>query len=582
MSGKQRGGLLPKTMILLCLTVVLGALLYLRYEMAKTQEPDGGAPGNLGAEISADPSPSKTPEAPATPEPELPPALPEFNPAAADETLPELLIKSTDIMVNGQIVESYAMPESIDFGPGGDYAAGIAGITAFRGNNFRDTAAYGFASVTEKKFFGYWTVPTASIIASDGEFWSGHGWTGQPLIVKWPKETRAVMNMKDWAKEQSELTEIVYAGEDGYIYYLELETGKATRDKQYLGITFKGSGSLDPRGYPILYVGGGYNGPSSTCRAFIISLIDGEILYEFGHNDSFALRGWPMFDGSPLVDPETDRLIYPGENGIIYLIKLNTDYNEAAGTLAVDPEVVKWRYEGTKHSGYWLGFEDSAVIWRSHLICADNGGRLICLDLNTLELAWVFDCLDDTNTTPVLEIEDGHPYIYLSTSNRAGLRPSANGKYVIPVWKLDAVTGEIVWHTDYDCYTVSGLSGGVQGTPAVGKNGLSDLIFVPVARYPTIAGGQLVALDKKTGEEVWNKETVVYSWSSPVCVYTEEGRGYIIYCTSGGYMYLLDGLTGETLDHMDLGSNIEASPAVFESTVVIGTRGEKIFGVSLG
>lgn len=36
-------------------------------------------------------------------------------------------------------------------------------------------------------------------------------------------------------------------------------------------------------------------------------------------------------------------------------------------------------------------------------------------------------------------------------------------------FKIDAETGEIVWRTDYTCYTVQDLSGGVQGTIAVGK-----------------------------------------------------------------------------------------------------------------
>jgi outer membrane protein assembly factor BamB len=74
----------------------------------------------------------------------------------------------------------------------------------------------------------------------------------------------------------------------------------------------------------------------------------------------------------------------------------------------------------------------------------------------------------------------------------------------VPVWKIDAFTGGIVWRTDYDCQTVSGVSGGVQGTLAIGKNGLSDHIFVPMARTGNASAGKLVALNKKTGDVVWN------------------------------------------------------------------------------
>ena len=45
--------------------------------------------------------------------------------------------------------------------------------------------------------------------------------------------------------------------------------------------------------------------------------------------------------------------------------------------------------------------------------------------------------------------------------------------------------------------------------------------------------------------------------------------------------YLLDGATGEKLDAIDLNGNIEASAAVFNNTVVVGHRSQKIFGIAL-
>ena len=66
-------------------------------------------------------------------------------------------------------------------------------------------------------------------MAPGGVYWSGNGWTGQPLIAEWPKETRQVMNMYDWAKQQETLVEVVYPSMDGYVYFYELQTGKATR-----------------------------------------------------------------------------------------------------------------------------------------------------------------------------------------------------------------------------------------------------------------------------------------------------------------------------------------------------------------
>lgn len=544
-----------------------------------TGTPDVAAPPLNESDFS---EPPDDPEAEATPEPGS--ILPEFSPHSVSGTAPSNLLTGTGIQVDGSTLDTYnaGENETIDFGMPEDYTA-LEGVISFRGNNFRDSASYGYANLTEKAFGGTWSVTTSALSAPDGAVWTGSGWTGQPIIVKWPEETRQVMNMYDWAKEKDGLVEVIYATMDGNIYFIELESGSKTRDTLTLGYTFKGAGSLDPRGYPILYLGAGYDSSRGSSRAFVVSLIDGSVMYEFGNGDSFALRPWPMFDASALVDAETDQLIYPGENGVLYIIKLNTVYDQAAGTVSVNPaKVVKWRYNGVRTGGsFWLGMEASPIIWRGHIIMPDNGGNLMCVDLNSLEAVWVQDVLDDTNCTPVLELENGHPYVYVSTSFHAGWRAYEGQAATIPIWKIDAVTGEIVWHTDYQCYTVSGTSGGVQGSPAIGKHSLSDLIFVPVARTPTVGAGLLVALNKQTGEEVWRVETQVYSWSSPAVIYDEDGTGYIIYCTSGGYMYLLDGLTGDKLDSIDLGSNIEASPAVYEDTVVVGTRGQLIYGVDI-
>ena len=512
-------------------------------------------------------------------------SIPAFNPKATDATKPENLITETGLMVDGQSVTSYSFKDKIDFGLPEDYTS-VEGIVTFRGNNFRNSGSYGIADMVNKKFSdNNWTVQTASLQAPNGTVWTGSGWVGQPLMMTWPKEVRAHMNMYDWAKNADTLTEVIYATMDGNIYFLDLATGKKTRDNLNLGYTFKGAGALDPRGYPILYLGSGYNSANGTSHAFIINLLNCSVMYEFGANDPFSLRGsLSFFDGSALVDAETDRLIYPGESGVLYIMKLNTNYDEKAGTLSVNPsEIVKWRYNGkrTTKETFWLGMEDSAIIWRGHIIMSDNGGNLMCLDLNTFTLDWVQNVQDDTNCTPVLELENGHPYVYTSTSFHGGWRAPMSGTATIPIWKIDAETGEIVWETDYKCYTEDGVSGGTQGTLAIGKNKLSDLIFVPVARTPNAGTGVLAALNKQTGKVVWYKETQVYSWSSPVIVYDKDGNGYLVYCTSGGYMYLIDGLTGQVLDSKDIGSNVEASPAVYNNTIVVGTRGELIWGVNL-
>lgn len=527
--------------------------------------------------VTVQPTPTPTPEPTPTPV-----GLPDFKPHSVDGTEPERLISSTAIMVDGEVVEEYESDYEINFNLPERYTE-LEGIVTFRGDNFRSGAAYGTAAVSSKTLTKVWSKSTSGLSDTDGIYWSGSGWTGQPLIVKWPEATRKnISAMYDWAREKEGLVEVIYATLDGHVYFYELTSGEYTREPLNLGFNYKGAGALDPRGYPILYVGSGVDSVNGRSRVKVVNLIDNSVMFEFGHNETFANRGWHMFDSSPLVSAETDQLIYPGENGILYIIHLNTKYNEQTGELSVDPDnIVKWKYNGVRSgSRYWLGVESSAAIINNYIFLADNGGNLMCLDLNTLELVWVQDVLDDTNCSPVVDVEDGHPYIYISTSFHYGWRSYSTA--AIPIFKIDAETGEIVWRTDYTCYTVQDLSGGVQGTIAVGKNKLSDMIFVPVARTPGASSGTLAALKKDTGEVVWEKETSMYSWSSPVDFYDADGNGYLLYCNSGFNMFLIDGKTGEQLDYMNLGGNIEASPAMYGNYAVVGTRAMRTYCIQVG
>lgn len=527
--------------------------------------------------VTVQPTPTPTPEPTPTPV-----GLPDFKPHSVDGTEPERLISSTAIMVDGEVVEEYESDYEINFDLPERYTE-LEGIVTFRSDNFRSGAAYGTAAVSSKTLTKVWSKSTSGLSDTDGTYWSGSGWTGQPLVVKWPEATRKnISAMYDWAREKEGLVEVIYATLDGHVYFYELTSGEYTRDPLNLGFNYKGAGALDPRGYPILYVGSGVDSVNGRSRVKVVNLIDNSVMFEFGHNETFANRGWHMFDSSPLVSAETDQLIYPGENGILYIIHLNTKYNEQTGELSVDPDnIVKWKYNGVRSgSRYWLGVESSAAIINNYIFLADNGGNLMCLDLNTLKLVWVQDVLDDTNCSPVVDIEDGHPYIYISTSFHYGWRSYSTA--AIPIFKIDAETGEIVWRTDYTCYTVQDLSGGVQGTIAVGKNKLSDMIFVPVARTPGASSGTLAALKKDTGEVVWEKETSMYSWSSPVDFYDADGNGYLLYCNSGFNMFLIDGKTGEQLDYMNLGGNIEASPAMYGNYAVVGTRAMRTYCIQVG
>ena len=574
MSKRQRAWLRSQMMLTNVLYVAAAVLLLTGIIL--------GAGGCSDGEQPAADDPTLSTTEPAT---EAPTELPGLKPQAAETSRPENWQIRWEIFRDTQPVDSYSREEKIRFGDPEDYFA-LPGIPTFRGNNFRNSASYGTAAVEAEKLTAVWTSDTGALA---GSAWTGSGWTGQPLMVRWDDETRAIMNLYPAKAAKDGLVEVIYATLDGRIYFLDLEDGSYTRDPINIGMAFKGAGALDPRGYPIMYVGSGDSVGNKQPRMFIISLIDGSILYEYGYADPQSLRtdneSWCAFDSSPLVHAGTDTLIWPGENGILYTIRLNTAYDKAAGTISVAPGgIVKTRYT-TGRSGagtYWYGYEPSCVIVEHYLYVAENGGMFYCVDLNTMELLWAQDTKDDNNSTPVFQqISENEGYVYTAPSLH--WTQDANARGTVSIYKLNASTGEIVWEYPISCHTVEGVSGGVQSTPLLGREGtsLEGLIIYTVSRTPNLSSGVLIALDTSTGEKVWEKSMTNYAWSSPAAVYEPDGTGYVVVCDSAGYAMLYEGRTGRLCSTIFLGGLVEASPAVFNDMLVVGTRAKKIAGIRI-
>lgn len=521
---------------------------------------------------SSQQTPSSVPETVvSTPDPVVPSEpTPSYTPSSTHSSNPKNWSVNWNIIHNNAVVGSYSRPEKLFFGIGSEYTA-LQGITTFRGNNWRNGATFGTANVVNRALSEKWR---KSIGALE---WTGCGWTGQPLVVRWDDETKNIMNLYPEKKAKSGLVEAIYATLDGHIYFYDLDDGSYTRDPIWIGMNFKGAGTLDPRGYPLMYVGSGlYRGGKAPCM-FIISLIEGKVIYEQSGADSLRKRSWCAFDSAPLVNAQTDTIIWPGESGMLYTIKLNSVYDKAAGTVSVSPETtVKARY--TTNLNRTLGFESSAVAVGENLYIADNGGMLFCVNANTMDLVWAQNTRDDVNATPVFEAtSDGRGYLYTATSMEYGGGTSY-------IYKLDAATGDIIWERSYGGILYNkNVSGGVLASPVLGKSGtpLEGMIIYPVGKTNNSSGGLLVALNTTTGETVWEKKMSSYTWSSPCAVYASDGRAYIVVCAATGTMFLLDATTGETLSQVGLGSTIEASPVVFENTVIVGTRGQRVFGIGI-
>lgn len=448
----------------------------------------------------------------------------------------------------------------------------LEGIPTFRGNNYRTAPSFGVSDLSNKSLSTAWEFKTSS-----SSWGGGAGWTGQPAIIRWPKELRETMNIYDEFKYKENLTEAIYASLDGNIYFLDIETGKQTRDKINIGNPIKGSVSVDPRGLPLLYVGEGIK-EKGYVGFNIYSLIDGEHLFELNGSDSFASRSWPAFDSCAIVNAETDSVIVGGENGLLYIIKLNSNYDKELNKISINPKINKYNYSAPGSRGR-LGIENSVATYANLAYFADNNGVIQCVDLNTLNPVWFVDGYDDIDATLTLEIVDNTPYVYCGNEvDHQGSRG------IVKLKKINGLDGSIVWEKEFECESLVGkkaVNGGLMATNVVGKNNLDDIVIFSLARYSGFNKGGIIALNKKTGELQWETVLDNYMWSSPVDIYDKDGNGYIVQGDSIGNLYLIDGKNGNILNSVTLNGNIESSPAVFENTIVIATRNGTIYGIDI-
>ena len=512
---------------------------------------------------------------------------------------------SQDVYKGDNKITSYQRESEIHMGDPLFYQ-NIQGILTFRGNNFRNCGSWGTVDIDPTKaedqhFKLAWEfkeMQWKSTPLSSSWSWVGAGWTGQPLAVRWDYEIQQLMNMVPEKRTKQNLTEVILASQDGHVYFLDLDDGQKTREPINVGATIKGTPAVDPRGYPMLYVGQGDDNGSERGKIGyrIYNLLNGEeMLYQPGLDPRAHRTTWGACDSSPIIDAESDTLIYPSENGMIYTVKLNTQFNPRSGVLTISPETIAYRYIFDGVSGKQLGIESSMAIYDHYGWCTDNAGNLICLDLNTLQLVWSKRLDDDSDVTPVLEEENGHIYLYTGTEVDWQRQSEGALDYqgAAFTYKFDAMTGEIVWQTSQSCYTHNGASssddinGGMLGTPISGKKSISNLVIFSYCMTKNVSyGNALVAYDKTTGTEVWRYDWNTYTWSSPVDIYDKDGNAYIVVFDSQGQGHLVDGQTGKRIGliqglRQDQLGNFEASPIVVDDMIVIAQRSPAIYGVKV-
>lgn len=504
--------------------------------------------------------------------------MPYMDAGAADKTKPSKLNLTATVYEGTKKVSGYERDEEEEvkmLSPDA-YSYWKGGVLTFRGGPFRNNAAFGTVDMQEEAMEIAWSVPVGSL-----DNHHGIGWGSQPAIVKWPKEIREMMNLNAEKQSVAALKEVIVAGQDGKIYFLDLADGAATRDPINIGFPLKSSVSIDPRGYPLMTVGQSekkLKSGSGDIGTYVFNLIDQSQLTFLDGEDKRAKTTAGAFDGASLIDRSSDTMIVAGENGVMYTMRLNSTFSLENMSLTIKPETVSYVSKAKAEKNNQVGVEGSVAMYGEYAYYADTYGILQCVNVNTMEPVWAVNVGDNTDATVALDFDDqGNLGLY--TANTV-LRQGKKG--VCTIRRLNALTGEEIWAYEIKCDYNKNELGGAMASPVMGQNAISNLAIFTLAK--TEDGGAVIAFDKITGEVVWQQNMANFSYSSPVAVYNENGDAWIIQGDSAGKMHLMDGQSGMVLNTLMLDGSIEGSPAVYNNMLVVGTSnsdGSSLYGIRI-
>ena len=582
--------------------------------MAMTPTPTVRVTATPTAEPTPEPTATPTPEPTATPTPTpvpTPVPTPKLEAAAAESADPKL-ISNQQIYKGTRKVDSYQRNEKyiINMPAGDDYLALPLGVTTFRGNAFRQNSAVGTLE-DPTAMREVWKVEAGSLEAKSRMFY-GFGVYAQPAIIKWPKDFRQIMALNDGYNTKSALKEVIMAGQDGKIYFLDLEDGQPTREAIELGYAMRSTPSISSLSYPVVTVGQYSNKlPNKTGKTmglYYYNLVDNEQLRLIDGLDGSNDRQYynvGAFDTSALFDRNSNTLITVGTNGLLYTEKLSMYYamGDQGGVFTfkdIEEQAVLMSHTRKQETND-ASVESSLAMYGSYAFYADMGGILRCVDTTTMTTVWAVETGDAVRAAIALDLDEESGMLWLYTANTVTNRTKKTGD--VTIRRYNAMTGEVSWELPVTCLRKSGkkdsdnkdVTAGAVASPVIGQNQLDDMVYFTLSSVDASAAealtgktgmqaAVLVALNKETGDVVWTKTMDAYSYSSPVAVYNEDGKGWIVQGCSNGTLYLLDGLTGETINTLQVEGIIEGSPAVYGDMMVFGTTGKNksyIYGVKL-
>lgn len=446
-----------------------------------------------------------------------------------------------------------------------DLYASAPGAFTFRNGMMRQADFGGKVSGTPSEIVVDWEFKTAvdNRETKFGTWGGGSGWTGQPLYVNWPDSCVERFRKAGTVNADFGNHEIIVGSLACQVYFINFETGKASRLPIPTKNPIKGTVSLDPTLNGNLYVGQGVPA-EQPFGAMVIDLYKHEQTHFFGQ-DPKAQRAWGAYDSSPVRVGQF--LIRPGENGTVY------KYLVAPGQLKLHSAL---RYTV---GGAAPGIEASMSVYRNYGFTADNHGNILAINLDTMRPVWRYMLGDDTDATPVLSVEDDTPYLYVGCE--IDRQAAGMARFV----KLNALDGSVVWKAETPGRRIEvgskHFDGGFYATALLGSGNCKDLVFVNCVTNLDGQNGEFVAFNRKDGSIAYRTRLKHYSWSSPVGFVNENDELFVVTGDTYGNIYLINGIDGKIIFTRGVGNNFESSPVVVSNSLVVGSRGNTIFKMTL-
>ncbi len=483
--------------------------------------------------------------------------------AVEDVLLPDTSYSSADMVK--YIIEVKDSAGINTIGENLDLYSKAPGVFTFRKGVLRQANFDGYITGTPTDFTVDWTfvTDTDNRDTGYGKWGGGTGWTGQPLYVSWPDTCIARFKSAGLFTENFGKQEIILGSLASKVYFINYHTGKASRKPINVGNPIKGTISLDPTLNGNLYVGHGVPA-QKPWGVRVVDLYSHRITWAF-NEDTKAFRQWHAFDSSSL---RIGNFVFlPGENGSVYKCSV------AQGQLSI-AAILRYTVNGVAP-----GIESSMAAYCNYGYLCDNHGNVICINLINMKPVWRNYTGDDTDATPVVVLEDNTPYLYVGCE--IDRQQQGHAKFM----KINGLSGETVWAIKVNGKRIDRDSkhfdGGFYSTALPGMGNCSDLIFVNCVTNTDGQNGVFMAINKSDGSIKYKTTLKYYSWSSPVGFVNEKGRMYIVTGDSAGNLYLIDGYEGDILISKRVGNNFESSPVVIGNSIVIGSRGNEVYKVSI-